>query len=77
LGQIVFNLVNNGVLGKSESDRLEDFTAVYTFEEAFVKPFLPEPETTAPIQTRKKSLPSRARVKKNKDSSLNSLPPSE
>lgn len=42
-GRIVFNLVQKGVLGKSDNDRIEDFSEVFTFEEAFVKPFQPAP----------------------------------
>lgn len=45
-GQIVFNLVSHGVLGKSDSDKPEDFEGRFTFEEAFVKPFLPTPPKT-------------------------------
>lgn len=41
-GEIVFNLVKSGVFGKSDEDSLEDFSGVYSFEEAFVKPFLPQ-----------------------------------
>jgi uncharacterized repeat protein (TIGR04138 family) len=40
-GEIVFNLVNKGALGKSESDKKEDFANGYDFVEAFDKPFLP------------------------------------
>ena|SRR6185312_9891460 len=40
-GDIVFNLIEYNVFSKTESDRREDFTGVYTFDEAFVKPFLP------------------------------------
>jgi uncharacterized repeat protein (TIGR04138 family) len=41
-GQIVFNLVEYGVFGKTETDSLEDFENVYDFEDAFSKPFRPE-----------------------------------
>jgi uncharacterized repeat protein (TIGR04138 family) len=34
-GEIVFNLVNAGVLGKTETDSKEDFKNVYDFDEAF------------------------------------------
>jgi uncharacterized repeat protein (TIGR04138 family) len=54
-GRIVFIMVENGVLGKTDQDRIEDFTGGYTFDEAFVRPFQPskprlEPSTkrTAP-----------------------------
>lgn len=40
-GDIVFNLVEWGVLGKTESDKPEDFATGYDFEEAFVRPFQP------------------------------------
>ncbi|MCX5800691.1 MAG: hypothetical protein NTX17_04820 [Candidatus Eisenbacteria bacterium] len=35
-GEIVFNLVENKLLGKTEEDRVEDFENVYDFEEEFV-----------------------------------------
>ena len=40
-GEIVFNLVNAGVLGKTDSDTKQDFAKGYDFHEAFAKPFLP------------------------------------
>ncbi len=46
-GQIVFNLVNSGVLGKNETDSPSDFKNVFTFDEAFVKPFVPRNSTPA------------------------------
>lgn len=41
-GQIVFNLIGVGILGKTERDCIEDFRGGYTFEEAFVAPFRPD-----------------------------------
>ena len=41
-GEIVFNLIEYNVFSKTDNDRREDFTEVYTFEDAFVKPFLPK-----------------------------------
>ncbi len=41
-GAIVFNLVEAGRLGKTESDSLEDFNQVYDFDEAFRLPFEPQ-----------------------------------
>lgn len=41
-GKIVFLLVDYGVLGKTENDSPEDFSGGYTFEDAFVMPFLPK-----------------------------------
>lgn len=42
MGEIVFNLIDYNVFSKTEEDRKEDFSEVYTFEDAFVKPFLPK-----------------------------------
>ncbi|MEM9445573.1 MAG: Minf_1886 family protein [Verrucomicrobiota bacterium] len=51
-GNIVFNLVNHNVLGKSDSDSLDDFKERYTFYHAFVQPFLPA-EKPKLVSTRK------------------------
>jgi uncharacterized repeat protein (TIGR04138 family) len=40
-GELVFNLVDAGVLSKTETDSRADFASSYDFEEAFRKPFLP------------------------------------
>ena len=40
-GEIVFNMVDIGLLGKTEQDSREDFKNGYDFESAFRKPFLP------------------------------------
>ena len=40
-GQIVFNLVEFGIFGKTENDCLEDFSSVYQFESVFEEPFRP------------------------------------
>ena len=40
-GEMVFNLIEYNVFSKTENDRREDFIELYSFEEAFVKPFLP------------------------------------
>ena len=36
-GEIVFNLIGSGLLGKTEEDRKEDFNNRYDFKEAFDK----------------------------------------
>ena len=38
-GEIVFTLVEEGLMGKTERDSIEDFDAVYDFEEVFQKSF--------------------------------------
>lgn len=40
-GEIVYNLIEYGLLSKTESDKKEDFAGVYTFDEAFVQPYQP------------------------------------
>ncbi|MCL1920762.1 MAG: hypothetical protein FWG50_06745 [Kiritimatiellaeota bacterium] len=38
-GAIVFNLIDAGRLGKTDTDSIEDFREVFSFEEAFRMPF--------------------------------------
>lgn len=38
-GDMVFNLIDYNVFSKTDEDKREDFTEVFTFEDAFVKPF--------------------------------------
>lgn len=40
-GDIVFNMVENSLLAKTEQDSRDDFKGGYDFEDAFRKPFLP------------------------------------
>ncbi len=40
-GEIVFNLVEAGLLGKTENDSRADFADGYDFDEAFCRPFQP------------------------------------
>jgi uncharacterized repeat protein (TIGR04138 family) len=48
-GAIVFNLVEAGLLSKTDEDRIEDFHDVYDFEDAFVHSYgIAEPETQEP-----------------------------
>jgi uncharacterized repeat protein (TIGR04138 family) len=42
-GEIVFWMVDKGILGKTEQDTREDFKGGYDFDEAFVKPYQPAP----------------------------------
>ena len=48
-GEMVFNMVENGLLSKTENDTREDFKGGYDFEVAFRKPFLPS-KKPAPIR---------------------------
>ena len=40
-GEMVFNMVENNLLAKTENDTREDFKGGYDFAEAFKNPFLP------------------------------------
>jgi uncharacterized repeat protein (TIGR04138 family) len=42
VGEMVFALINASIFGKSDDDCIEDFKAVYSFEDAFVTPFQPK-----------------------------------
>ena len=41
-GEIVFNLVENNLLAKTEDDSREDFSDGFDFEEVFVVPYQPQ-----------------------------------
>jgi uncharacterized repeat protein (TIGR04138 family) len=47
-GEIVFNMVEFGVLAKTEKDSRADFAGGYEFHEAFRKPFLPSHRAAQP-----------------------------
>lgn len=46
-GEIVFNMVDAGILAKTEQDSRADFEHGHDFEEAFRKPFLPPSKQAA------------------------------
>ena len=41
VGRMVFNLIEAGVFGRADDDRIEDFENGFSFEEAFLVPFRP------------------------------------
>jgi uncharacterized repeat protein (TIGR04138 family) len=41
-GELVFNMIEGGLLAKTETDRHEDFQGGYDFFEAFRRPFFPK-----------------------------------
>ncbi|MBV8225582.1 MAG: hypothetical protein JO232_10380 [Verrucomicrobia bacterium] len=49
IGQMVFNLINAGVFGKTESDSVDDFDQALDFYLAFVAPF--EPRSSKPANS--------------------------
>jgi uncharacterized repeat protein (TIGR04138 family) len=50
-GEIVFNMVESGLLAKTDRDSREDFRHGYDFIDAFRKPFLPEQKLKKPGKT--------------------------
>ena len=52
-GEIVFNMVEIGLLAKTETDSRADFVAGYDFQEAFRNPFLPQQTSTARVPSEK------------------------
>jgi uncharacterized repeat protein (TIGR04138 family) len=44
-GELVFNMVRHGLLGKTDDDRKEHFAGGYDFDSAFRRPFRPTPRT--------------------------------
>ena len=49
-GHIVFNLINEGLLGKTDEDQIEDFMGGYDFHEAFIQPFRPKTPVACPLE---------------------------
>ncbi len=41
VGEVVFNMVETGLLGKTDEDRREDFADGFDFDQAFRQPFRP------------------------------------
>jgi uncharacterized repeat protein (TIGR04138 family) len=52
-GEIVFKMVESGLLAKTEKDSRDDFKNGYVFEEAFRQPFLPAAKNTCPAPAAK------------------------
>jgi len=48
VGRMVFNLIEAGIFGRAEDDRIEDFENGFSFEEAFLKPFRPAAKAASP-----------------------------
>lgn len=48
VGDMVFNLIEEQVFGKQDSDKKEDFSEVFDFEASLVTPFLPSNKLTSP-----------------------------
>lgn len=59
-GEMVFNLVHKGILGKTEHDHKADFEQGYDFKSAFIDPFLPN--LVAPTRDAASAPPSSAKA---------------
>ncbi|MED5419531.1 MAG: Minf_1886 family protein [Verrucomicrobiota bacterium] len=51
IGDMVFELIEEGMFGKQDSDTREDFADHYDFAEAFLLPYLPEGVSLESLQT--------------------------
>jgi uncharacterized repeat protein (TIGR04138 family) len=47
-GELVFNMVESGLLAKTEKDSREDFQEGYDFTNAFCKPYWPQCKLNTP-----------------------------
>lgn len=52
VGDMVFNLIEEQIFGKQDSDKKEDFSEVFDFEASLIVPFLPKSRVVAPKQAR-------------------------
>jgi uncharacterized repeat protein (TIGR04138 family) len=48
-GELVFNMVESGLLAKTEKDSRDDFQMGYDFTDAFCKPYWPQDKLDAPV----------------------------
>jgi uncharacterized repeat protein (TIGR04138 family) len=51
VGDMVFNLIEEQVFGKQDSDKKEDFSEVFDFESSLIVPFLPTAKASALKET--------------------------
>ena len=51
VGEMVFNLIEVGIFGKTETDTIDDFCGIYDFKDAFVRPFLPASKRAGGVVT--------------------------
>jgi uncharacterized repeat protein (TIGR04138 family) len=52
VGDMVFHLIEEQVFGKQDSDRREDFSECFDFEDSLIEPFLPKRKVVEKNQTR-------------------------
>lgn len=61
-GVIVYDLIGAGLLSKSDTDSIDDFSGAYLFRDAFVLPYLPANEGGLPHA----SVPARSKRRESK-----------
>jgi len=67
VGEIVFQLISMGVLGKNENDRIDDFEELWSFAEAFDIPFRPQATVATPQKaSRRQTASSPAKSDRNR-----------
>ncbi len=47
IGDMVFQLIGEGMFGKQDSDTIEDFHDVFDFQDAFTRPYLPRSQKSS------------------------------
>ncbi|MBL47382.1 MAG: hypothetical protein CMP28_00300 [Roseibacillus sp.] len=57
VGDMVFELIEEGMFGKQDSDTRDDFANHYDFAEAFLLPFLPDGVSLESMQAAEENLP--------------------
>jgi uncharacterized repeat protein (TIGR04138 family) len=60
VGHMVFNLIEAGIFGRADDDRIEDFENGFSFTEAFVDPFRPQTERSGPRPVRQRKTSQKA-----------------
>ena len=68
VGEVVFQLVRMGVLGKNDNDMIEDFEELWTFAEAFDVPFRPQAVEAPKKAKGRSSSPARSKIAGNRTS---------
>ena len=69
-GELVFNMVDKGILGKTDQDNREDFRNGFDFDEAFVHPYRPARRHEPPARTVKPHEPLAEQTRSGKSKKL-------
>ena len=69
-GELVFNMVDKGILGKTDQDNREDFRNGFDFDEAFVHPYRPARRHEPPARAIKPQEPLAEQTRTGKSKKL-------